>query len=712
MPDSGTKQLGDVLKNGIYRIPDYQRGYAWTTKEVNDFVDDLEYVTENPSVDSHYVNSIIVTEQDENDLSEILHVIDGQQRLLTSSLVAHEILRKGRRIDTNGDQNADHTREQIEHLIYKDVYAGGPNQGQRRVLPAHEHQEVFRQIVPSGLEEERNLTAIAEKASTPSEEKLVEAAETISERLDAVLTEESGANGKLTHLSRLAKTLHKDFVSTLHKVQNPAEAGRIFEAINDRGRDLNRADKIKSYLVYRATLGDVGIPVEKIHETFTEVYEILNRFADDPGKVDSLVDRLIGQHWTMFAGEDQIGMPDDLVGRHEKATDNISQIKYARYHVPKEATDNRVGSWIRAYLDSLKRAAVAYIHVRGTGQEDLFHNFRQVLSENVDHREVRHCLYAVERFGRSTMHALLVALYERFGDTELYEPILESLEKLVVRVFGIGGARRDKNRSDFESLARVLFWAGRGDLEEVFPHLSSIPKSVQKDARKYGIDGDVQDAEQVIHHLEEWAYNYSHEESENEVVDTFERRLAEDHLEGLGVAGWSGVSPNELKNYLLYRYEIAIRKGGSDMRGYLDAGIYDYTVEHVWASGLSESEYPGELSEDQYEQHVERLGNLAFLSLSENASAKDAPYEQKWDRVYSKARDGTKMFREEFPVPPARREGGMNDNAAMQEGFDTWGTDVIEWRSERMARTLADYWGFDDSKYGARQQVLTLGANT
>ena len=64
MPDTGTKQLGDVLSNGIYRIPSYQRGYAWTEREVNEFIDDLEYVTDNENVGSHYMNSIIVTKHE------------------------------------------------------------------------------------------------------------------------------------------------------------------------------------------------------------------------------------------------------------------------------------------------------------------------------------------------------------------------------------------------------------------------------------------------------------------------------------------------------------------------------------------------------------------------------------------------------------------------------------------------------------------------
>lgn len=707
MADSGTKSLGDVLTSGIYRIPNYQRGYAWTPREVNELVDDLEYVTDNEDVESHYVNSIIVTEPGQNDTnrkreksdsSEGLHVIDGQQRLLTSCLLANEILRTSIRVGSDA-ANTEHLRDEIDRKIYNDIFKQSRNSKTYRVLPAEEHQEIFKQLVPKEISSERDLDQLSGRAESPSEQKLVSAVRTLSARLNSALDEQEDDRDKLLYLSRLATSLHDKFDATLHEVDHASEAGRIFEAINDRGRALNRADKIKSYLVYRASLKkDVPVDVRDIHETFTQVYEVINRFTDDPSQVDSLVDRLVGQHWTMFAGEDKIENPDYLVGRHGEAKGSIDQIKYARYHVPKEADDERVGRWMEAYMDSLRRAATAYVHIRGTDCDELFGELSKKFSDSTDTKRVRQCLYAVEEFGRSTMHALSMALYERFVNEEEYEDITESLERIVMRTFGVGGARRDKNRSDFESLARALFWAGRDDIHDVFPHESSLPDSIIDDAEDYGIDGSDEDAEQVIRHLDRWAYNYSHERGDGEDIDTFKLRLQNANLDGLGVAGWSGLSSNELKNYLLYRYEDAIRKGGAGIPGYVETDIYDFTIEHVWPSGYSGPDYPEGLSENEYEQYVERLGNLAFLSLSENSSANDADYETKWDRVYKDAGDGTMMFRNEFPIPSSRREDGDEGNKANKKGYDTWSTAVIEWRSQQMAETLADYWGFDDQE--------------
>jgi len=690
MADSGTKTLGSVLSGDLYRIPDYQRGYAWTKNEVNDFLDDLEYVTNNDSVDNHYINSIIVTESDEDD-SGIVDIIDGQQRLITANLLAHEILRRAAEIADEGNGNVEHLEDEIDGKLYTDVYKETRRQTQRRVLPATEHQSIFRDLVPTELDSERKIDLIETGASTPSEQKLVGATNEINNRLDGLLSTqaEDTKQDKLIYLSRLATTLHAKFIATLHEVETPSEAGRMFEAINDRGRGLNRADKIKSYLVYRATLGSSETDVTEIHEVFTSIYETLNKFASDPAEVDELSDKLIAQHWTMFSGETKISNANDLIGRHTEASMDIDQIKYGKYHAPKERSDDEVDAWIDTYLSSLQRATNAYIEVRGVEQSDLFSRLESRLHDGVDTDTVRHSLYIIEEFGPSTTHALLIALHDRFIESEEFVTAVKSLEKLVVRMFGVGGARRDTKRTNFEALSRMLFWIARDDLTEVFPEKSSIPAKVSKNSENYEIDGTLQDAETVSKKFTEWGYDYSHEiNDDGKEVDVFERRLAEDHLDGLAVAGWGGLWSNKLKNYILYQYENQIRDGGAELPGYFENDIYDFTIEHVWPQDRKEGIASG-MDDGEYARYVERLGNLAFLSLSENASAGNEVYEEKWE-TYENAADGTKMVREEFPDPESERE-----NDASDEGFETWGAGLIEWRGQQMARELAAYWACD-----------------
>jgi len=75
--------LGTIAKNRIFKIPLYQRNYAWTEEEVRTLLDDLwdSYQAERP----HYYLGSIVVQQPRD--SESLEVVDGQQRLTTIRLM-------------------------------------------------------------------------------------------------------------------------------------------------------------------------------------------------------------------------------------------------------------------------------------------------------------------------------------------------------------------------------------------------------------------------------------------------------------------------------------------------------------------------------------------------------------------------------------------------------------------------------------------------
>ena len=74
-------------KNYVFRIPLYQRKYAWTSDEVIILLDDLKTFStkiDNTSNEKYFIGNIVV-EQKEDGLFDI---IDGQQRFTTLFLIA------------------------------------------------------------------------------------------------------------------------------------------------------------------------------------------------------------------------------------------------------------------------------------------------------------------------------------------------------------------------------------------------------------------------------------------------------------------------------------------------------------------------------------------------------------------------------------------------------------------------------------------------
>ena len=73
------------LLNYCFNIPEYQRGYRWEKKQVEDLLNDLKYFIEKKSDKKEFycLQPIVVYKTDENSYD----VIDGQQRLTTLYLI-------------------------------------------------------------------------------------------------------------------------------------------------------------------------------------------------------------------------------------------------------------------------------------------------------------------------------------------------------------------------------------------------------------------------------------------------------------------------------------------------------------------------------------------------------------------------------------------------------------------------------------------------
>lgn len=79
-----------------YRVPIYQRAYAWTADEIETLVSDIRDARTADPTGRYYVGSLVLhTERDPDDHTELLDVVDGQQRLTTIMiLLAHPAVRQ------------------------------------------------------------------------------------------------------------------------------------------------------------------------------------------------------------------------------------------------------------------------------------------------------------------------------------------------------------------------------------------------------------------------------------------------------------------------------------------------------------------------------------------------------------------------------------------------------------------------------------------
>lgn len=94
--------LQNVFSNRIFRIPDFQRGYAWNEEQWNDLWEDINGIQGDKK---HYTGMLSVECIDANDPKwekdlwlinqgkKLFYVIDGQQRLTTLIILLNELLK-------------------------------------------------------------------------------------------------------------------------------------------------------------------------------------------------------------------------------------------------------------------------------------------------------------------------------------------------------------------------------------------------------------------------------------------------------------------------------------------------------------------------------------------------------------------------------------------------------------------------------------------
>src|SRR5205809_197494 len=110
------ESLKSIFKDKIFKIPDYQRGYAWTTRQLKDFWEDVVNL---PIDRMHYTGLLSLKKVDKSiwlDWNEErwlledrgykpFHIVDGQQRLTTFVIFIQAITEILKTIPENEDKN-------------------------------------------------------------------------------------------------------------------------------------------------------------------------------------------------------------------------------------------------------------------------------------------------------------------------------------------------------------------------------------------------------------------------------------------------------------------------------------------------------------------------------------------------------------------------------------------------------------------------------
>lgn len=220
MQGSAAKMVGYMEgADKRYIIPVYQRKYDWKTENCEQLFNDLKRIVTDPSRDSHFFGSIVSSVTASGSRIEF-HIIDGQQRLTTVSLLMLAMcnLTDNQMVKSNEPNLS----EQIKERFLLSKWA--KEDDKIKLVPVKDDRDALKRLFDGeDFDEASNLTINYRYFC----DQILKQEITIDELYAAI--------GKLEVIS-----------ITLEKGDN---AQLIFESLNSTGLALKEGDKIRNYVL-------------------------------------------------------------------------------------------------------------------------------------------------------------------------------------------------------------------------------------------------------------------------------------------------------------------------------------------------------------------------------------------------------------------------------------------------------------------------------
>lgn len=218
-------KVAGLLKDRLFRIPEYQRAYSWTSRQRADLFNDI--VEAHRSGREHFMATVVTllktTRSINADEYREVELVDGQQRL-TSLIILLKAIEKAL-----VDEIEKKLRTEIADLLVK-----SDSHSLLLLQTNHDTSNVFTTYVRSG-QIEQSL------AQTYADQNLINAA-TESE----AFVQEWSQNKTLIEL---IATIRNRLSVIYHELNDEATVYRVFEVLNSRGLDVKWIDKLKSQLM-------------------------------------------------------------------------------------------------------------------------------------------------------------------------------------------------------------------------------------------------------------------------------------------------------------------------------------------------------------------------------------------------------------------------------------------------------------------------------
>lgn len=221
--NASASQAGALISNSQFEVPQFQREYSWQQGEVSEFWNDLK---NNLETGEYFLGLIILT--DENGRKQ---VVDGQQRLVTLTLLATALFYAAKRLN----------RQALSDRIEADFL---------RAIN-YETDEKDPRVFLADPEDNLTLTTILNTGVAPRLQDSGSVSYRIAQSYSYLATqlETDLQPDAFKRLGKWADFLTNQLYFAVFVHPDQASAYQVFEVVNTRGRELTTADLLKNYVL-------------------------------------------------------------------------------------------------------------------------------------------------------------------------------------------------------------------------------------------------------------------------------------------------------------------------------------------------------------------------------------------------------------------------------------------------------------------------------
>jgi len=233
-------------ENVYFKIPEYQRGYAWGINERKDLFEDIERClsfNQKNQTYTHYMGTIVAQK-----IGDTFEIVDGQQRLTTLIVLISKLIRNGMRVYDNID------------LFCKFIKQELPSGDFRLRLEPNTDIGCFFEYYVVDAQQSLNI-------ENKSHENLRNALNESSQWL---------TNVKSDNWPKYLNIILYNLGFLVYTPEKSQEICLMFETINNRGKKLSNLEKVKNYILYYASLVNHKGIIKKLPEIWPRILKNLS----------------------------------------------------------------------------------------------------------------------------------------------------------------------------------------------------------------------------------------------------------------------------------------------------------------------------------------------------------------------------------------------------------------------------------------------------